>query len=74
MFSFGRICGGDIAVGIDVLAEEGDLLVAARFEVVELAEDRLYVARALASASIRNDAIGAEILERWISESSWGLQ
>ena len=51
-----------IAVGVDVLAEEGDLFVTAGLQVAHFVEDGLHVTAALASAGIGHDAVGAEII------------
>ena len=50
------------AVGVDVLAEEGDLLVAGGNQFLRLPEDVLGAAGALSAPDQRDDAVGAEVV------------
>ena len=57
-----RAVGPLEAVGVDVLPQQGDFLVAACLEVGHLAQDALHVAAALAATGIGHDAVGAEVI------------
>ena len=51
-----------IAIGIDILTEQGDLETAIRDQLLALTQDRRRIPRLLASTHIRHDAVGAEII------------
>ena len=51
-----------LAVGVDVLAEQSDFLIAVLHGLLDLADDVLGQAAALAAAHVRHDAVGAEVV------------
>ena len=51
-----------LAVAVDVLAQQGDLLVACLYEALELGEDVAGLPALLAAADVGHDAVGAEVV------------
>ena len=51
-----------LAVGVDVLAQQGDLTGAVFDELAALGQDVLHLAAALTAADVGDDAVGAEIV------------
>ena len=51
-----------IAIGIDILTEQGDLETAIRDQLLALTENRRRIARLLPTTHVRHDAVGAEII------------
>ena len=51
-----------IAIGIDILTEQGDLETAIRDQLLALTEDRRRITRLLPTPHVRHDAVGAEII------------
>ena len=60
----GKVVAGAkvFAVGVDVLAQQGDLLISLGSQLAHLADDLLRVAAALTAPDIGHDAVGAEVV------------
>ena len=50
------------SVGVDVLSEQGHLFIATCLQVEYFVADAFYIARALPSAGVRHNAVGAEVV------------